>query len=59
MKLEHDYGIYPPRVRMSARDIGSIQNLTISFTNVQGADLDIDTTLPPSTYMYISCIAIM
>ena len=53
MMLEHEHGIYPPRLKISNRSRGSAQNLTISFSNVQeGSDLDMELIHPPSMLLH-------
>ena len=46
MKLEHEQKIYPPKVKVTAKDLDSTPNIKVSFSNVQqGDDLDIEATL--------------
>ena len=46
MKFEHETGVYPPRVEITACRKDSPLDITISVSNVQGADLSMQTTLP-------------
>ena len=46
MKLEHEEKMYPPKVKITAKDLDSALNIKVSFSNVQqGDDFDIENTL--------------
>ena len=46
MKLDHKKKMYPPKVAITAKDLSSVQNIRVMFSNLKEEDdLDMDVTL--------------
>ena len=46
MKLDHERRMYPPKVAITTKDLSSVQNIRVMFSNLkENNDLDMDVTL--------------